>query len=192
MTDKTYCLTEIANIRTGVSFRGKLTNDSSGDVLLLDSRAVVEGAVVADKLVRQRLTAPLGRNAITDRAVLICSKGPRNYAIVAPRREEMIVATNYFLIVDVRDERVDSEYLAAFLNLASTQDELRARTVGSLIKNLSKQAVASLPVKLPSRGVQARVVENARYMREEVAILKRLSEKKIVLWENKLEELICS
>lgn len=71
--------------------------------------------------------------------------------------------------------RVDSEYLAAFLDLPGTQAVFAGGKQGSGLARLPKEALGKLTIPLPPIPAQRSIAELARCFRDEAELLQRLA-----------------
>lgn len=84
--------------------------------------------------------------------------------------------SNDLLVVRPTNPLLDAAYLVAFLNLPQTQAALLSTTQGAATPRLSVQALATLPLVLPSLEEQRRIALIAQCANEERSTLNKLQE----------------
>jgi hypothetical protein len=107
--------------------------------------------------------------------VVLRARGESYPARVAGAELEGAFANSDFLVVRPASDRLDSHYLAAFLNLPATQGRLGAQLHGSIAPRLTREALAALELPLPSLTEQRGIAGLAQAMEAEQGLLHRLS-----------------
>ena len=106
--------------------------------------------------------------------VLFLSRGQRPCGVAVLQTLENTVASYYFYILRPDADRVDSEYLAWFINQPTTQACLERLQRGSHIKIIPKSAFEELEVILPPLATQRAIVELERLRQKEAYTMSRL------------------
>ncbi len=165
-------LSELAEVRSGYTFRGALEHDPSGDVRVLQIKDLRHSAAIEpDKLIAitwdARTAAPLLQ--LGDIAVI--SRGDSNKAALY-KDEEPVVATSQFFIVSAKKPNVLPEYLCWMINLPQSQRSLERS--GSSIQAISKGALQDMLIPLPPLATQQKLVDLQRLWDEEDQLIARL------------------
>lgn len=127
-----------------------------------------------DSLYQVTLTGDAERYLVSKGDVLFLSRGQRTCAVPVLETLENTVASYYFYILRPDTDRVDSEYLAWFINQPTTQAGLERLQRGSHIKIIPKSAFEALEVILPPLATQRAIVELERLRQQEAYIMNRL------------------
>jgi len=124
-----------------------------------------------DQFGRLLLDAPKSRTALTEgqleRAwiqaddVLLVNKGTRNVAAFYRSDYPRAVASGAFYILRVNDAvTILPEFLACYLNLPTTQNQLQKRIVSaSTVLSLNKKDLLDLPIPVLSLAVQQQLID---------------------------------
>jgi restriction endonuclease S subunit len=174
-------LRDIANIRVGYQFRGRITPDPSGTVRLIQTKDIDSyQKVCTEDLVPLRLDRPPS-NLLQQGEVLFLARGLRQYAAVVKEPLENTIAAGYFFILRVISDKVRPEYLAWCINQPEFQEALRPLVRGTNIPLVSKADFQDLQIQLPPIAVQDKIVKLNDLLEQENRVLKDLQEKRATL-----------
>ena len=150
-------LKDIADIRVGYQFRGKVLPDAEGNVQVIQIKDIAADLRidVAD-LTPVKLDRPEPYLA-QQGDVLFLSRGRRLYAALVPAVAPNTIATGYFFIMRPKLGVVLPFYLAWSLNQGDFQESLRPCLRGSHIPMVSKVDVQELRITVPPLDVQRRI-----------------------------------
>ncbi len=115
------------------------------------------------------------RYLVSQGDVLFLSRGQRTYAVPIVESLENTVASYYFYILRPDAKRVNSHYLAWFINQPTAQAFLERHQRGSHIKIIPKSAFEELEVILPTLDTQRTIVALERLRQKEEHIMSRLA-----------------
>jgi len=171
-------LNDVAEVRSGFSFRGAIDSLPPGDVMVLQVRDVtVNGSPEWPNLLRKELPNSRAPDFLRGGDVLITTRGRRNDALALPVPPgEAVAATNLFIIRILEDTPLLPAFLAWQINQKPAQDFLMAAATGSHILNLTRPALEALPIALPNLEQQQRLVDLANSIAQEQTLLTRLIE----------------
>lgn len=165
-------LSELAEVRSGYTFRGALEHDPSGDVRVLQIKDLrYSAAIEPDKLIAitwdVRTAAPL----LQAGDIAVISRGDSNKAALY-KDEEPVVATSQFFIVSAKKPSALPEYLCWMINLPQSQRSLERS--GSSIQAISKGALQDMTIPLPPLATQQKLIDLQRLWDEEDQLIARL------------------
>lgn len=137
----------------------------------------MNGSPEWSSLLRKALPKARAPDFLREGDVLITTRGRRNDAMALPSPPgEAVAATNLFVIRILDRAPLLPNFLAWQINQKFAQDFLLAAATGSHILNLTRPAIESLPIALPSLEQQKRLVDLADSFAQESALLTRLIE----------------
>lgn len=179
-------LSDLAEIRTGFTFREKVEEVDSGNAHVLQIKDIRSNAtdtcgytLFADDL--PQIDWQGKDNAIVSlECVLLPCRGEylkahffvgsQNHAKALP-----LVVSSQFLILEPKHS-VLPEYLCWYLNQPHVQYELRKESQGSKMPMLSVSTVSQFEVEVPSLDIQQRIIELNRIWEQEQILTQQLFE----------------
>ena len=174
-------LKDIAEIRVGYQFRGKVEPDPAGTVRVIqirdiDSNCRIRGEdLVTVKLDRQEA----GFSQQGD--VLFLARGNRQFATLVAEGLENTIASGYFFIVRPKSGKVHPGYIAWWINQPEFQESLRPYVRGSNMRIVSKSDFRDMPILLPPLAVQEKIVTLNDLLSRESHLLMNLNAKRTAL-----------
>jgi hypothetical protein len=151
-------LRNIADLRMGYQFRGKVKPDPAGTVRVVQIKDIDPDLRirVAD-LTLVCIDRPEPYRIQAD-DVLFLGRGHRLYAVLVPEVEPNTIATGYFFILRPNPRVVLPAYLAWSLNQPDFQESLRPFHRGSHVPMVSRTDVEELRIEAPPLDVQRRIL----------------------------------
>lgn len=178
-------LANLAMIRSGYQFRGRVEPHPEGDVGVIQVKDLRENAPLEPAgLVRVKLDKSPEPYLVSAGDVLFLSRGHRLFAaaIIEPLRR--VVAPGYFFVVRPTDGRILPEYLAWYINQPPAQNRLKPSHAGTHMPIVPKSAFDELEIEVPPLHVQRAIVAIAGLSRKErrlVTELEQLRQQRIEL-----------
>jgi restriction endonuclease S subunit len=174
-------LRDIADIRTGYQFRGKVAPEPGGAVKVIQIKDITDQRRIrTDDLVTVKLDRP--DQYVTQAGdVLFLSRGHRLFAAAVTEAPPVTIATGYFFIVRPKEENVLGPYLAWYLNQPAFQESLRPLIRGSHMPLVAKGDFQDVEITLPPLDVQHGIVCLNDLMDDERRLVDRLQEKRAEL-----------
>lgn len=172
-------LREIVSVQMGYSFRTRLESRCTGAVAVVQMKDLTdENRVDCSGMMRIDMEKPKEHQLVKPGDLIFRSRGlTANSAIMADDPGIAVVAAP-LLRIRVTDCRVLPEYLNWFISQAPARIFLASHAKGTAQKMISKEALESLDVLVPSLERQRRVVEAAALAEKEQSIMKKLAEKR--------------
>jgi restriction endonuclease S subunit len=184
-------LGEIAEIRTGYPFRGRIERVEEGNCLMVQMGDVRASAgEVAD--VQTRVVAPdgPGKHLLHYGDVLFTGRGVRNEAATFVGSSGDVIAAPHLFVLRTNGGVAFPDYLTWFLNLPQTQEHIRAMRRGSAVPFVPMTTFAELEVPLPSIEMQNLIAGIQRLSLQEQNLLRQIREHRRVLIEGLLTEAV--
>ena len=160
-------LSEICNIQTGYTVRGRLEVVDDGDspdgvpvMTLRDFRG--DKAVWAGSTKRVKLDWPDKRYFVGAGDVVFKSRGEKNTAFALGNDfQEPSVAVLPLMVIKPKSSKVIPEYLAWLINSPKSQSYFDAEAQGTSMRMISKSTLDDLDVVVPEISIQQKIVEVA-------------------------------
>ncbi|VAX07889.1 hypothetical protein MNBD_GAMMA25-1138 [hydrothermal vent metagenome] len=167
-TNNTTKLGELADIRSGHPFRGRVKHTpDKWDYYVLQLKDVqknghIDLAQAAQiNMMKEKPPRPLQQGNI-----LLRARGGYYYSGLFNANRNNVIATSQFFILSPTDKVVPA-YLCWYLNQPMAQQYLQRNDTGTNIPMLNKQTISDLPVTLPSINTQHKIAEiHQRWLKE--------------------------
>ena len=158
-------LADVADVRTGYPFRGKVMNDPDGSLAVVQMKDISDiGHLDAGESLQIREEPAHGRHLLLQGDVLLQSRGARFPAGIVDTPIHGIAALGLHVLRP--GDRLLPAYLAWVMNHPATREALRGIARGSYIPFLSKGDLAQLQIPVPSIRIQHQIIQVARLERE--------------------------
>lgn len=174
-------LKDIAEIRTGYQFRGKVSASDDSNVSVIQIKDVDEHLFVdTSDLVPVKIDNP-EPYLVSKGDVLFLSRGHRQYAAKMTEPIQNTVATGYFFIMSPVPDIVLPDFLTWTINQPGFHEVLRPFVRGSNVPLISKTDFQEILIELPSLAVQAQIVELYQLFELEQKLSAKIQAKQTVL-----------
>lgn len=155
-------LKDIAEIRSGYTFRGAIPEAGEGDYHVLQIRDVRNNSSISVKDLPFIQAADI-KQAVTLQAgdVVIPARGEYNQAVmftVTDNNEKPVIPSNQLFVLRVKQDRVEPGFLCWFLNQREAQDYLKSEMRGTNMPFISRESLSHLSVPVPPVQVQKKIV----------------------------------
>lgn len=151
-------LKDIADIRTGYQFRGKVMASDDANVSVIQIKDVDEHLFVhISDLVPVKVENP-EPYIVSQGDVLFLSRGHRQYATVVTEPVQDTIATGYFFIVRPKANVIRTSFLAWTINQPEFQEGVRPFVRGTHIPLVSKMDFQDIAIRVPPLAVQDRIM----------------------------------
>jgi hypothetical protein len=176
-------LREIADIRVGYQFRGKVEPDPAGNVRVIQIKDLdPDRRIRLNDLATVRVDRPephLARQG----DLLFLARGHRQFATVIAEPVTDTIVTGFFFVVRPTTGKLYPEYLAWWINGREFQEALRPFVRGSHMPLVSKADFQEMRVAVPSPAVQGLIVRLHEQQETERRLVRELLEKRTALIE---------
>lgn len=194
-------LSDIAEVRTGFTFREKVEELQTGNahiVQIKDVRSLREQtysqSLYSDDLPRINMPAKINV-PLNIGSVLLPSRGEyyRAFYFLGRRDKSLdlpVIASSQFLILLPKTEELLPEYLCWYLNQPTTQHELSNKSQGSNISMLTVTKVSSLEIELPSLEKQKQIIQLNYIWEQEQALTQKLLQNREQMMRGMFQQLL--
>lgn len=183
-------LSDLSDIHSGYTARGRLDPAPEGGVLALQLRDVgTTGEMSASDFQRYHLNKLSDRCFVRGGEVVFRSRGEPNAAAAIPDPlPEPVVVIVPLVIVRPDRSRILPEYLAWAINQPEAQRQLGAEAQGTSLRMIPKTVLENLQIALPDLPTQQSIVELDALARQEGQLLRRLAARRETLLSTILGE----
>ena len=178
-------LHQIAQITTGIYQK----EGSGGEIYYLQAKHFDEHG-------RFRQEAPLTQSLELDKRlekhlliegdILLVAKGVANRACLYKEQIGQAVASSTFFVIRLKEQSLMPDYLLWLLNTQRYQKLLQSLSKGTQVQSLSKKALSSIQIPIPSMEEQQQIVKVAEQWRIEQFFMDALKNSKDRYYEHLL------
>lgn len=188
MKNNTYLLKEIADIRTGYSFRTKIESDLEGNVLVVQLRELSERNIIDITTAVRISMSEISENYLIQKKDLIFrSRGMDSTAAIMNVDADNVIISAPFQRIRIRKPlEIIPEYLLWYINSKEAQAYFTANKTGTSVSMISTAVLADLPVVVPSLEIQKQIIEINTLAVKEIELQEELIKKKKLLTETVL------
>lgn len=184
-------LGELAEIRMGYPFRGRVERVESGGCLLVQMGDVrADSLEVAPHLAHVEAPANWEKHVLNPGDVLLVARGLRNDAAMFVGEALKVIAAPHLFVLRANSSVARAEYLTWLLNQSATQTKIRSIRAGTDIPFVPLEALSLLRVPLPSLELQSRLASIRRLSRQEQELLEQISERRRLLIDATIREAV--
>ncbi|MGE5109765.1 MAG: restriction endonuclease subunit S [Acidobacteriaceae bacterium] len=161
-------LKEVAELRTGFSFRGRIERDPTGDANVLQMKDFDGNR----RIVPETMTK-VSRHEVDERQflrvgdVVFQSRGQTNFAAVVPQHMPPAILAAPMILIRCQESTFDANFAAWVLNEASERGDLAALAAGTSVKIISKSSLENFEVPVPPLQVQREIATIAQLAKQE-------------------------
>ncbi|TRZ41666.1 restriction endonuclease subunit S [Robertkochia solimangrovi] len=181
---------EIAKVRSGQTFRKRVSNSPDGEVYAIQIKDLNEQftdfCTTPHKVSKDEITSS---QLLNTGDILFLGKGNTNKAFVY-KKPEAAVAVSLFFIIQVKGNSVLPGYLAWYLNSYQGQAALERIKSGGLVGNIRKSDLEDLVIPVPGIEIQNQIININNLFLKEKELLAKLELKKTQYIESVLNRLI--
>jgi len=185
-TPKRVKLSELAAIRSGLTFRKPATERAGGPVRVIQMRAIEDGPFInllAADHTESRDT--LTKHVLHEGDLIFRARGSRKEAAVWHADEHPTVAAAPLLVLQPATDRIVPEYLAWALNSdPEVRKQLEAAARGTLtVQSITAEDLKEITIALPPQAVQQKVAGMAAMQQQEADLMTRLQALRSLLFQ---------
>lgn len=172
-------LTEIVEIKTGITFRNRLLDNLGGEIEVIQMKDVDENCGISGRLMRIPADLVKPRHLLQPGQIILLAKGKTTRACLIRETGRKQVISSAFFSIRVRStEQVLPDYLQWYLNLPRAGEYFQAQASGTSMFSLPMSVLKNLEVPLPPLDVQQKVVEIFSLREQEKQTLRELENKR--------------
>lgn len=171
---KTARIADIATLRNGYAFRGRIESDSEGDTRVIQASDLNEDTELnADNLACVQLGKKVSRYYLNENDIVFMARGLRQLAY-RPIRQAVtgkpIITAFGLLVISPNESKATPSYLHWVLNTLQVQQRLQSKKEGTSISFISEKNFGSVEIPLPTLEHQHKISQliNLHKHREQV------------------------
>jgi restriction endonuclease S subunit len=175
MTTEKIHLKDIAEIKAGHPFRGKISEVSHGDASVIQIRDVDEhGLILWHKLIKTDISGRKMPDWLQQGDILFAARGYRNVAAYVDRSQANTVCAPHYFLIRLNTNIVEPAFIAWQLNQQPAQKYFAKYSQGSAVASIPRDFLATTPITLPTIAQQQKIVSLANTYIKEKQILQAL------------------
>ena len=188
MKNNTYLLKDIADIRTGYSFRAKLEPDSEGNILVVQLKELSDKNTIDISTAVKINMQNVSDNYLLQKGDLVFrSRGMDSTAAIMDISADNIILSAPFQRIRLQDtSKIIPEYLLWYINSKDAQTYFSTNKTGTSVSMISTAVLADLPVIVPPVEIQKKIVAINTLSEKEIELQEELIKKKKLLTETVL------
>ena len=188
MKNNIYLLKEIADIRTGYSFRAKLEPDTDGNALVVQLKELSEKNTIDISTAVKINMSDISENYLLQKGDLVFrSRGMDSTAAIMDITSNNIILSAPFQRIRILDTvKIIPQYLLWYINSKEAQAYFSANKTGTSVTMVSTAVLADLPVVIPTLEIQKKIVDISILSEKEIELQEELIRKKRLLTETVL------
>ena len=175
-------LSDFANVRTGVVLSRKKAQISSDKTIKynqLSLKCFEDGIQPNKEQIDTFISSQeIDKKYFTKKGDVVIRLRSPNRAIYIDKEDEGLLIHSLLAVIRVYDDKLDSKYLAYFINANKTQQTLKKDIKGTAIYMLKTKDIENLKLSLPPLKKQKKLVEFLELADKEKELLKNLIEEK--------------
>jgi restriction endonuclease S subunit len=185
LENNTYLLKDIADIRTGYSFRAKLEPDLEGNILVVQLKELSDKNTIDISTAVKINMQDISDNYLLQKDDLVFrSRGMDSTAAIMDISADNVILSAPFQRIRLRDtSKIIPEYLLWYINSKNAQTYFSTNKTGTSVSMISTAVLADLPVIVPPVEIQKKIVEINTLSEREIELQEELIKKKKLLTE---------
>lgn len=174
-------LKELALITSGINER----RNPQGSVYYIGASDFVEPNLLDPLMQPSVMPSPkLEKHFLTKDDIVVLGKGHNGFVGHAIKDDSKpMVASSIFMVLRDFDVKVLPRYIAWYINLESTQKELRGYSRGTALPSINRTILGDLDIKIPSLNIQKQIVEIDELKKQESKLTTQLDQLKTIQLE---------
>ena len=172
-------LKEIASIRTGYAFRGKVERDLGGTVGVVQMKDIDNyNRLDLNDMYKVQIEDLDKQHLLRRNDILFRSRGVSNTAALVEREVGQTVASAPLTVIRVKSRQANPAYVTWYINQSQGQEQVKRLSEGTSLLMVSKSALETLEIDLPPLDKQKAIVEVAALSQREQQLIDELGRKR--------------
>lgn len=172
-------LKDIASIRTGYAFRGKVERDPCGTVGVIQMKDIDNyNCLDLNDMYKVQIEDLDKRHLLRRNDILFRSRGVSNTAALVEREVGQAVASAPLTVIRVKSHQANPAYVTWYINQPQGQEQIKRLSEGTSLLMVSKSALEILEIDLPTLDKQKAIVEMAALSQREQQLIDKLGRKR--------------
>jgi len=166
-------LKDIAQIKAGYPFRGKIPEVESGSVRVIQMRDISEsGDLNWKSIISTEVTTPHANYCLTEGDIVFSARGSKNTAAyVGNVNQEVMCSPHFYLIRQSDTKGLLPEFLAWQLNQQPAQKYLKQSAEGSVQASIRRGVLEDLLISIPDIKTQQTIIALAEKAKQEKQLM---------------------
>jgi hypothetical protein len=165
-------LTEIAIVKAGHPFRGKILEDTEASTYVVQIRDIDnDGYIHWQQLIRTNITGRKSPDWLKKGDVLFAARGARNAAAFVGDIDKPTICAPHYFLIQVTDKSVLPEFIAWQLNQENAQRYFSNSAEGSAQMNIRRAVLEATPLVIPSIEKQKAIIGFDNKVKQEKRLL---------------------
>jgi len=171
-----YILSDIATVKGGHPFRGKIEEDKEGNANAVQLKDINEfEGIEWSQLVCTSLSGRKSPDWLAEGDVLFAARGLKNIAVCVDQAEKPTVCGPHFFLIQIKlTANILPEFLAWQLNQVLAQKYFSQSAEGSAQLSIRRAVVENTPITIPSLSKQETIVAFNKAAQKEKKMLLEL------------------
>jgi restriction endonuclease S subunit len=168
-------LTDIAIVKAGHPFRGKIVEDTVASTYVVQIRDIDnDGYIHWQRLIRTNITGRKSPDWLKKGDVLFAARGARNAAAYVGDIDKPTVCAPHYFLIQITDKSVLPEFIAWQLNQENAQRYFANSAEGSAQMNIRRAVLEATPLVIPSIEKQKAIIGFDNKVKQEKRLLNDL------------------
>ncbi len=165
--------------------------DKEGGIPYLQARNFTEDGVLINNFDAYISIQTVSRAMLLRKGqILFAGKGNRFFASAYQEDWGEVIASSLFYVLEVQDETVLPEYLAAVLNLPKNIAYFQQAGTGSNILSLRKKELEDFEIEIPTLELQRKIIKIRRLHQKELELTDHIREQKKILYQASISKIL--
>ncbi|WP_029151838.1 restriction endonuclease subunit S [Methylovulum miyakonense] len=171
-------LKQIATIRAGYAFRGKIEEDQNGNVHVIQMKDVDVGKGIDwTGLVVTDLPGKKQPDWLKNGDLLFVARGNRNFALLFDEVPfDTVLSPHFFHLTVKRGVNILPGFLAWQINQEPIQHYLQKSSHGSMVQAIGRQVLDNMPVAIPSLEKQQAILSVNHAWQQQLRVMAALTD----------------
>ena len=175
-------INDIADVRMGFHFRGRVLEEPDGNALVLQIRDVDEAGRFDPGTLTPMEIPNVENHSLSVGDIVFLARGARRYAFLfSEGYRRNIVPAGYFMVLRPKDDRVKPEYLAWAMNQELFQAKIDAVSSGTTVPQITKSSLTELEIDVPDVATQQTIVAIDGLMQRELQLIHKIRDRRAAL-----------
>lgn len=173
-------IADIASIRNGYAFRGRIESDKDGDTRVIQASDLAQATELdMDKLACVQLGKKAHRYHLSENDIVFLARGMRQCAYHPIRQAitgKPVITTFGLLVITTREQIAMPEYLHWALNTQRIQQRIQSFAEGSNISFISDKNFGNVDIPIPALDTQRKIVRLIDLHKQRTQVREKLAQ----------------
>lgn len=168
-------LGDVAEIRAGHPFRGKIPEIAGGDAYVVQIRDIDENGLISwDTLIATEIKGRKSPDWLQQGDILFTARGYRNIAAFVDYPPANTLSAPHYFVIRVHNKNILPEFVTWQLNQIPAQKYFTKSSQGTVVANIPRDFLATTPLIIPPIEEQITLVGLAKAQIKEKLVLQAM------------------